>query len=143
MDVFGPIKTWALIIITTLFLGGATAGYFYYTHTQAQIVQLEIDKASLTAANEVLEQANVDVQTALNGVIDSINEVAASRDYNRRRIDAQEIAKTAKSDAARAQEILNENQKLRSRCLEIASGSPVTEADAANTVCPKLVGATQ
>lgn len=140
MDVFGSLKTWALIIMTTLFIAGAGVSYWYYTTSQTQIVQLEIDNASLKSENAVLEQANIDVQKALSGVVDAINEVATSRDYNRKRIEAQNIADTAVDNTDAAQKILNENQKLRSRCLEIASGSPVVETDAANTVCPNLVG---
>lgn len=140
MDVFGKLKTWALVVMTTLFIAGAGVGYWYYTTSQTQIVQLEIANAALKSENEVLEQANIDVQKALSGVVDAINEVATSRDYNRKRIEAQNIAETAADSADAAQMIINENQKLRSRCLEIASGSPVVETDATNTVCPNLVG---
>ena len=119
-------------------MGGA--GYWYYTDTQERIQILTENNVKLETAVQTNEQA-LAAQTALFPIMQEENaklqvEWKAINDRNRlleNRLSRHDIGASGVAKPGLTEKVLNNATKNAQRCLEIFSGSPLTEKELSAT----------
>lgn len=143
-----------------LAVGGTVyGGYRYIVGLQQEVQRLTTDNATLVANNVQLEQAIVTQQETMasqkadferQGVIlrDTLDDFDMARDQVtslKDRLGRHELGFLAANKPGLVENIINNATDAINRCFEIASGSPLTEAEIAATLpsqinneCPEL-----
>ncbi|MCX7592759.1 MAG: Atg14 domain-containing protein [Fischerella sp.] len=154
----GSIKLYIILAALVIIAGSATGLYLYVTRLQHN---LEIQKKNNEILTTAVQQQKATIDAMEKEIQEvqkrnkQINSVAVQRrreiEELRKRFDTntdgspRNFAAEAAADPVKMQEKINQASIFAARCLEIASGSPLTEQelkatkqDEINTECPAL-----
>ncbi len=128
------------LVFFLLSAGMAGAGYWYYNDTQERIAILNENNAKLETAVQTNEQA-LEAQRASFAAMQIENERLNSQfkeisDRNRaleNRLSRHDIGASMLAKPSLAEKVLNGGSANALRCIEIASGSPLTEKELSAT----------
>ena len=135
----------AITALVFLALAGVSA-YAYIKGSSIRINRLEREQIELqhtTAAQEAaLEQQRIDMErlaTINTGINNTFRAASNGIADLRRRFEAQDLTGGAQREPTETELIVNRDAAFTIRCNEIVTGSPITEADVGNTICPDLI----
>ena len=139
----------ALILIILARAGGA---YWYVQKLQKDNAILKSNQVKLETAvaesNQVIEQQSKDlkkIRTTLKEVEELNDRLQADKDSLNKRLGKHDIGNLAENKPGLVEKIINGASKKALRCVEIASGSPLTEEELngkPNKECPSFWPAT-
>lgn len=162
IGLFSGFRLWRLVGVLAIFglVGGTVyAGYRYVSNLQEQLQQSAAERATLMANVAQLEQGIVDQQDTIQRLQDDIRlqaEIARQIDADfsqarnqvralQERLSRHELGFLAANRPGLVENIINNATDEVARCLEIASGSPLTTAEInatlpsqINSECPAL-----
>ena len=129
-------------------MAGAGGGYLYVKKLQKDNLTLKINQSKLETAiednNAVIEQQTADlkkIRTTLSE-LDKVNKkLQADRDNLNKRLSKHDIGNLAENKPGLVEKIINKASDSAVRCMEIASGSPLTEEElngTPNRECPSF-----
>ena len=135
----------ALIFILLAGLGG---GYLYVNKLQKDNAILKTNQVKLESAvqesNQVIEQQTKDLKK-IRSTLKKVEEVNAKlqkdRDALNNRLGKHDIGNLAENKPGLVEKIINKASDSAARCMEIASGSPLTEEElngTPNRECPSF-----
>ena len=135
----------ALILIILASAGG---GYWYVQKLQKDNAILKSNQVKLETAvaesNQVIEQQSKDlkkIRTTLK-LVEELNDILqADKDSLTKRLGKHDIGNLAENKPGLVEKIINKASDSAARCVEIASGSPLTEEElngAPNRECPSF-----
>ena len=135
----------ALILIILASAGG---GYWYVQKLQKDNAILKSNQVKLETAvaesNQVIEQQSKDlkkIRTTLKEVEELNDRLQADKDSLNKRLGKHDIGNLAENKPGLVEKIINKASDSAARCVEIASGSPLTEEElngAPNRECPSF-----
>ena len=135
----------ALILIILASAGG---GYWYVQKLQKDNAILKSNQVKLETAvaesNEVIEQQSKDlkkIRTTLKLVEELNDRLQADKDSLNKRLGKHDIGNLAENKPGLVEKIINKASDSAARCVEIASGSPLTEEElngTPNRECPSF-----
>ena len=136
------------IILALVLLAGAGGGYLYVTKLQKDNAILKTNQVKLETAvaesNQVIEQQTKDLKQ-IRSTLKEIEEVnaklQAERDALNKRLGKHDIGNLAENKPGLVEKIINKASDSAARCMEIASGSPLTEEElngTPNRECPSF-----
>ena len=135
----------ALILILLASAGG---GYWYVQKLQKDNAILKENQIKLETAvadnNAVIEQQTKDlkkIRTTLKEVEETNAKLQADRDALNKRLGKHDIGNLAENKPGLVEKIINKASDSAARCVEIASGSSLTEEElngAPNRECPSF-----
>ena len=136
------------IILALVLLAGAGGGYLYVTKLQKDNAILKNNQVKLETAvaesNQVIEQQTKDlkqIRSTLKDIEEVNAKLQADRDALNNRLGKHDIGKLAESKPGLVEKIINKASDSAARCVEIASGSPLTEEElngTPNRECPSF-----
>ena len=131
-----------------IMLAGAAGGYAYVQKLRADNSVLKINQSKLETAvsenNEVIEQQTKDlkkIRTTLSELDEVNKKLQADRDNLNKRLSKHDIGNLAENKPGLVEKIINKASDSAVRCMEIASGSPLTEEElngSPNRECPSF-----
>ena len=141
---FSSLKIGLVLVM----LAGAGGGYLYVTKLQKDNAVLKTNQIKLETAvqesNQVIEQQTQDLKK-IRSTIKKIEEVnaklQADRDGLNKRLGKHDIGNLAENKPGLVEKIINKASDSAARCMEIASGSPLTEEElngTPNRECPSF-----
>jgi len=151
------VPTFVYVMIALLVLSGGAV--WYYKSTQAQIMQLTANNATLTSnvaritdinvqnvkALDDLSNAYQDVQLNYNGALDDLQLIRESNNKLNERLGKHDIGALASAKPGLVERVVNNASKKAFRCMEILSGAPLkdnernaTNGKSFNSECPWL-----
>ena len=141
---FSSLKIGLVLVM----LAGAGGGYLYVNKLQKDNAVLKTNQIKLETAvqesNQVIEQQTKDLKK-IRSTIKQIEEVNAKlqkdRDALNNRLGKHDIGNLAENKPGLVEKIINKASDSAARCMEIASGSPLTEEElngAPNRECPSF-----
>ena len=129
-------------------LAGAGGGYLYVTKLQKDNAILKTNQVKLETAvaesSQVIEQQTKDlkkIRTTLKEVEEVNAKLQADRDALNNRLGKHDIGNLAENKPGLVEKIINKASDSAARCVEIASGSPLTEEElngTPNRECPSF-----
>ena len=136
------------IILALVLLAGAGGGYLYVNKLQKDNAILKTNQIKLETAvaesNQVIEQQSKDLKK-IRSTIKELEEVnaklQADRDELNDRLGKHDIGNLAEKKPDLVEKIINKASDSAARCMEIASGSPLTEEElngTPNRECPSF-----
>ena len=135
----------ALILIILASAGG---GYWYVQKLQKDNAILKANQVKLETAvaesNQVIEQQSKDlkkIRTTLKLVEELNDRLQADKDSLNKRLGKHDIGNLAENKPGLVEKIINKASDSAARCVEIASGSPLTEEElngTPNRECPSF-----
>ena len=135
----------ALILIILASAGG---GYWYVQKLQKDNAILKSNQVKLETAvaesNQVIEQQSKDlkkIRSTLKEVEELNDRLQADKDSLNKRLGKHDIGNLAENKPGLVEKIINKASDSAARCVEIASGSPLTEEElngAPNRECPSF-----
>ena len=135
----------ALILIILASAGG---GYWYVQKLQKDNAILKSNQVKLETAvaesNQVIEQQSKDLKkilTTLKEVEELNDRLQADKDSLNKRLGKHDIGNLAENKPGLVEKIINKASDSAARCVEIASGSPLTEEElngTPNRECPSF-----
>ena len=135
----------ALIVILLAVAGG---GYLYVTKLQKDNAILKTNQVKLESAVDnqkiVIEQQTQDLKKIRSTLkqIEVVNaKLQADRDALNKRLGKHDIGNLAENKPGLVEKIINKASDSAARCMEIASGSPLTEEElngTPNRECPSF-----
>ena len=136
------------IILALVLLAGAGGGYLYVTKLQKDNAILKTNQVKLETAvaesNQVIEQQTKDLKQ-IRSTLKEIEEVnaklQADRDALNKRLGKHDIGNLAENKPGLVEKIINKASDSAARCMEIASGSPLTDEELngkPNRECPSF-----
>ena len=135
----------ALILIILASAGG---GYWYVQKLQKDNVILKSNQVKLETAvaesNQVIEQQSKDlkkIRSTLEKVEELNDKLQADKDSLNKRLGKHDIGNLAENKPGLVEKIINKASDSAARCVEIASGSPLTEEElngTPNRECPSF-----
>ena len=136
------------IALIVILLAGAGGGYLYVTKLQKDNAILKENAIKLESAVEdqkaVIEQQTQDLKK-IRSTIKELEEVnaklQADRDALNDRLGKHDIGNLAENKPGLVEKIINKASDSAARCMEIASGSPLTEEElngTPNRECPSF-----
>ena len=135
----------ALILIILASAGG---GYWYVQKLQKDNAILKSNQVKLETAvaesNQVIEQQSKDlkkIRSTLKEVEELNDRLQADKDSLNKRLGKHDIGNLAENKPKLVEKIINGASKSAARCVEIASGSPLTEEElngTPNRECPSF-----
>jgi DNA repair exonuclease SbcCD ATPase subunit len=135
----------ALLIIV---LAGAGGGYLYVNKLQKDNAILKTNQIKLETAveenNQVIEQQTKDlrqIRTTLKEVEQFNKKLQADKTSLNNRLGKHDIGNLAENKPGLVEKIINKASNSAARCMEIASGSPLTEEElngTPNRECPSF-----
>ena len=135
----------ALILIILASAGG---GYLYVTKLQKDNAILKNNQVKLETAvaesNQVIEQQTKDlkkIRTTLKEVEETNAKLQEDRDALNKRLGKHDIGNLAENKPGLVEKIINKASDSAARCVEIASGSQLTEEElngTPNRECPSF-----
>ena len=150
MFILGKIKT---LLIVTAVLGAVGFGAWkYYTYTQEQIRVYATNAANAEQAQQATQAALDSVRENLEQVQKQFNEVTEDFSNAQKRVDTLEeklsehdLGQLAQARPGLVEKIINDASNEVGRCMEILSGSPLTEKEInatrpskINSECPDI-----
>jgi len=141
---FSSLKIGLVLVM----LAGAGGGYLYVTKLQKDNAILKTNQIKLETAvqesNQVIEQQTKDlkqIRSTLKKVEELNNKLQADRDSLNKRLGKHDIGNLAENKPGLVEKIINKASDSAARCVEIASGSPLTEEElngTPNRECPSF-----
>jgi len=141
---FSSLKIGLVLVM----LAGAGGGYLYVTKLQKDNAILKTNQIKLETAvqesNQVIEQQTKDlkqIRSTLKKVEELNNKLQADRDSLNKRLGKHDIGNLAENKPGLVEKIINKASDSAARCMEIASGSPLTEEElngTPNRECPSF-----
>ena len=136
------------IILALVLLAGAGGGYLYVTKLQKDNAILKTNQVKLETAvaesNQVIEQQTKDLKQ-IRSTLKDIEEVNAKLQADRaalnKRLGKHDIGNLAENKPGLVEKIINKASDSAARCVEIASGSQLTEEElngTPNRECPSF-----
>ena len=136
------------LIMMLIILAGAGGGYMYVKKLQKDNLTLKINQSKLETAiednNAVIEQQTKDLKKIRSTLseLDEVNKkLQADRDNLNKRLSKHDIGNLAENKPGLVEKIINKASDSAVRCMEIASGSPLTEEElngSPNRECPSF-----
>ena len=136
------------IILALVLLAGAGGGYLYVTKLQKDNAILKTNQVKLETAvaesNQVIEQQSKDlkkIRSTLKEIDEQNAKLKADRDALNNRLGKHDIGNLAENKPGLVEKIINKASDSAARCMEIASGSPLTEEElngTPNRECPSF-----
>ena len=136
------------IILALVLLAGAGGGYLYVTKLQKDNAILKTNQVKLETAvaesNQVIEQQTKDlkkIRSTLKEIDEQNAKLKADRDALNKRLGKHDIGNLAENKPGLVEKIINKASDSAARCMEIASGSPLTEEElngTPNRECPSF-----
>ena len=136
------------LILMVIILAGAGGGYLYVKKLQKDNLTLKINQSKLETAiednNAVIEQQTVDLKKIRSTLseLDEVNKkLQADKDNLSNRLNKHDIGNLAENKPGLVEKIINKASDSAVRCMEIASGSPLTEEElngSPNRECPSF-----
>ena len=136
------------IILALVLLAGAGGGYLYVTKLQKDNAILKTNQVKLETAvaesNQVIEQQTKDlkqIRSTLKDIEEVNAKLQADRDALNKRLGKHDIGNLAENKPGLVEKIINKASDNAARCMEIASGSPLTEEElngTPNRECPSF-----
>ena len=131
-----------------LILAGGAGGYAYVQKLQKDNAILKTNQVKLETAvsesNEVIEQQTKDLKQIRN-TLKKVEELNAKLEKDRNalnnRLGKHDIGNLAENKPGLVEKIINKASDSAARCMEIASGSPLTEEElngTPNRECPSF-----
>ena len=141
---FSSLKIGLILVM----LAGAGGGFLYVKKLQKDNEILKLNQAKLETAVEdqkgVIEQQTKDLKQ-IRSTLKEIEEVnaklQADRDALNKRLGKHDIGNLAENKPGLVEKIINKASDSAARCVEIASGSPLTEEElngTPNRECPSF-----
>ena len=141
---FSSLKIGLVLVM----LAGAGGGYLYVNKLQKDNAVLKTNQIKLETAvqesNQVIEQQTKDLKK-IRSTLKKVEEVNAKlqkdRDALNNRLGKHDIGNLAENKPGLVEKIINKASDSAARCMEIASGSPLTEEElngAPNRECPSF-----
>ena len=131
-----------------LVLAGGAGGYAYVQKLQKDNAILKTNQVKLETAvadnNAVIEQQTQDlkkIRSTLKKVEEVNAKLQADRDALNKRLGKHDIGNLAENKPGLVEKIINKASDSAARCVEIASGSPLTEEElngTPNRECPSF-----
>ena len=136
------------IALIVILLAGAGGGYLYITKLQKDNAILKENAIKLESAVEdqkaVIEQQTKDLKT-IRKTVDKLKEVNDKLEQDKKnlsdRLGKHDIGNLAENKPGLVEKIINKASDSAARCVEIASGSPLTEEElngTPNRECPSF-----
>ena len=129
-------------------LAGAGGGYLYVNKLQKDNAILKTNQIKLETAveenNQVIEQQTKDlrqIRTTLKEVEQFNKKLQADKTSLNNRLGKHDIGNLAENKPGLVEKIINKASNSATRCMEIASGSPLTEGElngTPNRECPSF-----
>ena len=136
------------IILALVLLAGAGGGYLYVNKLQKDNAILKTNQVKLETAvaesNQVIEQQSKDlkkIRSTLEKVEELNDKLQADKDNLNKRLSKHDIGNLAENKPGLVEKIINKASDSAARCVEIASGSPLTEEElngTPNRECPSF-----
>ena len=136
------------LILMLIILAGAAGGYAYVQKLRADNATLKINQSKLETAvsenNEVIEQQTNDlkkIRSTLSNLEEEKKKLQKDRDSLSKKLGKHDIGELAEKKPGLVEKIINKASDSATRCLEIASGSPLTEEElngTPNRECPSF-----
>ena len=136
------------LILMVIMLAGAGGGYMYVKKLQKDNLTLKINQSKLETAiednNKVIEQQTADLKKIRSTLseLDEVNKkLQADKDNLSNRLNKHDIGNLAENKPGLVEKIINKASDSAVRCMEIASGSPLTEEElngTPNRECPSF-----
>jgi len=136
------------IILALVLLAGAGGGYLYVNKLQKDNAILKTNQVKLETAvaesNQVIEQQSKDlkkIRSTLKEIDEQNAKLKADRDALNNRLGKHDIGNLAENKPGLVEKIINKASDSAARCVEIASGSPLTEEElngTPNRECPSF-----
>ena len=136
------------IILALVLLAGAGGGYLYVTKLQKDNAILKTNQVKLETAvaesNQVIEQQTKDlkqIRSTLKDIEEVNAKLQADRDALNKRLGKHDIGNLAENKPGLVEKIINKASDSAARCVEIASGSQLTEEElngTPNRECPSF-----
>ena len=136
------------IALIVILLAGAGGGYLYVTKLQKDNAILKSNQIKLESAVEdqksVIQQQTQDlkkIRNTLKEVEETNKKLQADRDSLNKRLSKHDIGNLAENKPGLVEKIINKASDSAARCVEIASGSPLTEEElngTPNRECPSF-----
>jgi len=136
------------LIIAVVLMLGAGGGYLYVNKLQKDNAILKENQIKLETAvaesNEVIQQQTQDLKK-IRSTLKEVEEINAKlqkdRDALNNRLGKHDIGNLAENKPGLVEKIINKASDSAARCMEIASGSPLTEEElngTPNRECPSF-----
>ena len=129
-------------------LAGAGGGYLYVKKLQKDNAILKVNQIKLETAvednNQVIEQQTADlkkIRSTLEVIEESNRKLQEDKDNLSNRLNKHDIGNLAENKPGLVEKIINKASDSAVRCMEIASGSPLTEEElngSPNRECPSF-----
>ena len=136
------------LILMVIMLAGAGGGYMYVKKLQKDNLTLKINQSKLETAiednNAVIEQQTSDlklIRSTLSNLEEEKKKLQADKDNLSNRLNKHDIGNLAENKPGLVEKIINKASDSAVRCMEIASGSPLTEEElngSPNRECPSF-----
>ena len=136
------------IALIFILLAGAGGGYLYVTKLQKDNAILKTNAIKLESAVDdqkaVIEQQTQDlkkIRSTLKTIEELNDKLEADRDALNNRLGKHDIGNLAENKPGLVEKIINKASDSAARCMEIASGSPLTEEElngTPNRECPSF-----
>ena len=136
------------LILMLVILAGAAGGYAYVQKLRADNATLKIKQSKLETAvsenNEVIEQQTNDlkkIRSTLSNLEEEKKKLQKDRDSLSKKLGKHDIGELAEKKPGLVEKIINKASDSATRCLKIASGSPLTEEElngTPNRECPSF-----
>jgi len=136
------------IILALVLLAGAGGGYLYVNKLQKDNAILKTNQIKLETAvaesNQVIEQQSKDlkkIRSTLEKVEELNDKLQADKESLNKRLGKHDIGNLAENKPGLVEKIINKASDSAARCMEIASGSPLTEEElngTPNRECPSF-----
>ena len=136
------------LIIAVVLMLGAGGGYLYVNKLQKDNAILKENQIKLETAvaesNQVIEQQSKDlkkIRSTLEKVEELNDKLQADKDSLNKRLGKHDIGNLAENKPGLVEKIINKASDSAARCMEIASGSPLTEEElngTPNRECPSF-----
>ena len=129
-------------------LAGAGGGYLYVKKLQKDNAILKVNQIKLETAvednNKVIEQQTADlkkIRSTLEVIEETNKKLQEDKDKLSNRLSKHDIGNLAENKPGLVEKIINKASDSAVRCMEIASGSPLTEEElngSPNRECPSF-----
>ena len=136
------------IILMLLVLAGGAGGYAYVQKLQKDNAILKTNQVKLETAvsenNKVIEQQTKDlkqIRSTLSNLEKEKKKLQADKDNLSKKLGKHDIGELAEKKPGLVEKIINKASDSAARCVEIASGSPLTDEELngkPNRECPSF-----
>tara|TARA_R100001480_G_scaffold11747_1_gene20434 strand:+ start:49 stop:498 length:450 start_codon:yes stop_codon:yes gene_type:complete len=136
------------LLIVLVMMAAASGGYLYVKKLQKDNAILKINQIKLETAvednNKVIEQQTADlkkIRSTLKVIEETNRKLQEDRNKLSNRLSKHDIGNLAENKPGLVEKIINKASNSAVRCMEIASGSPLTEEElngSPNRECPSF-----